>query len=551
MNGSVVQGWPIYTGGIMFSSPVVGDINNDGNHEIVVGLMYASDIYPDERYGGLYAFDRNGNILPGWPVEKGFEFWSIPSLADFDNDGDLEIAIDELGGKTFLFHHDGTLVAGWPQHTSWSSYYSSIIGDVNGDDSLNILTTAGGIYSCPYNCGGVYAWNDDGTLIEGFPKVTEVDAQAPATIADIDNDGKIELIASSNWDFDIVNGKEKHKGSIYVWDLDAPYDQLTMHWPMFMHDPQHTGLYTPPGEEICDGLDNDWDGETDEGLKKDGGWSSWSCGGWSSCSKSCGGGTQTQSCTRSCNNPYPTCGGSACSGSPTKTESKDCNTDTCGGNGGGGDSGGGGGGDACFSGDMNVLLENGIQKKMSDLKIGEKVLTFNPDGSTKYVEVYAFLDHAPDKITKFLILETNHGELELTPDHLVFTKKAGVVYGARAMDLKKGDILLKVLDDTLVEATILDIKEITKTGAFTPTTRGSGTIAVNGFLASTYAATHLKGIYIPHSFVNILFKPLSEFAQINDENITPQEGIHWYAEWLKEVFCPNLLQGSHQCSNLK
>ncbi|MAG50407.1 hypothetical protein CL621_02065 [archaeon] len=214
-------------------------------------------------------------------------------------------------------------------------------------------------------------------------------------------------------------------------------------------------------------------------------------------------------------------------------------------------SGGGGGGGSCFSGDMNVLLENGIQKKMSDLKIGEKVLTFNPDGSTEYVEVYAFLDHAPNKIINYLVLETNHGELELTPDHLVFTKKAGVVYGARAMDLKVGGILLKVLDDTIVEATVLNIKEITKTGAYGPATRGSGTIAVNGFLASIYAASHPKGIYVPHSFINILFKPLSELTKVNDENITPQEGIHWYAEWLKEVFCPILPPGSHQCSNLK
>ena len=47
-----------------------------------------------------------------------------------------------------------------------------------------------------------------------------------------------------------------------------------------------------------------------------GGWSS-----WGSCSKSCGSGSQTRTCT----NPRPAYGGSQCSGSPFKT----CNTEAC------------------------------------------------------------------------------------------------------------------------------------------------------------------------------------------------------------------------------
>jgi hypothetical protein len=243
INGSEVPGWPKYTDGVIFSSPAVGDINNDKYFEIVVGLEYAGSA-PDYRYGGVYAFDKNGNVLPGWPFEKGWNFASSPSLADFDNDGDLEIATSRLGFFTYVIHHNGTLATGWPQQTTWNDYYSTIIGDINNDDIPDIVTTAGnGFYPNIYHYGGVYAWNYNGTPIPGFPKVTEVDAQAPATIADIDRDGKVEIIASSDWDYDWETGQDKFRGSLYVWEVDTAYHQVTMEWPTFHHDPQRTGRY--------------------------------------------------------------------------------------------------------------------------------------------------------------------------------------------------------------------------------------------------------------------------------------------------------------------
>ncbi|MBA7626508.1 hypothetical protein ES703_33959 [subsurface metagenome] len=48
----------------------------------------------------------------------------------------------------------------------------------------------------------------------------------------------------------------------------------------------------------------------------DGGWSS-----WGACSVSCGGGTQTRTCT----NPIPSCGGAECVGD----SSQSCNTQAC------------------------------------------------------------------------------------------------------------------------------------------------------------------------------------------------------------------------------
>jgi hypothetical protein len=243
IDGTVLPGWPKYTDGIIFSSPATGDINYDGQCEIIVGLMFAGNA-PDYRYGGLYVYDANGNVLPGFPFEKGWNFWSAPGLADFDKDGDLEIACSRLGFYSYVIHHDGTLATGWPQQTTWNDYYSSIIGDITNDGVPDILCTAGdAFYPNTQNHGGVYAWKYDGTPILGFPKGTENDAQAPATIADMDNDGVVEIIASSNWDYDWVTSTDKYRGSLYVWEVDNNYNQSTMEWPTFHHDLQRSGMY--------------------------------------------------------------------------------------------------------------------------------------------------------------------------------------------------------------------------------------------------------------------------------------------------------------------
>jgi hypothetical protein len=93
--------------------------------------------------------------------------------------------------------------------------------------------------------------------------------------------------------------------------------------------------------ETCNGKDDDCDDLIDEEanlcpagwecqngqcvedcVPVNGGWTDWSCG---SCSVDCGGGTM--SCSRSCANPVPSCGGLPCSGSNVKNEA--CNPQSC------------------------------------------------------------------------------------------------------------------------------------------------------------------------------------------------------------------------------
>jgi len=238
-DGAVLPGWPVTTRGYSFSSPTVGDIDGDGEEDVIVGLMYW---FGEPNEYAVHAYDRTGSFLEGWPQLKGREVWSNPILGDCDEDGAIDIVVSDTAKKTYLFAGDGTLMDGWPQEMCWVDWYSPVIGDITGDGQPDVITTNN------LNSGlcSVYAWTHEGALIDGFPKVTGAVVDAPAALADLDDDGTVELIATS-MSRQVSGGPWLDQGCIYVWDMDVPYDGSTMHWPMFQHDGQRTGRYVMPG----------------------------------------------------------------------------------------------------------------------------------------------------------------------------------------------------------------------------------------------------------------------------------------------------------------
>lgn len=225
IDGSMVDGWPKTVDDNIWSSPSIGDINNDGYFEIAIG----TDV-------GMYVFNKNGIVLPGWPLVKGSSVWTSPALADIDNDGYLEISFSKTGGvgHTYLADYSGNVLPGWPQKTPWVDIYSTNIADVNNDNSLDIITVVD---------SNIYAWGSDGAPLNGFPKIIESSffGNNGVSVSDIDNDGKLELIASSNCDYNEQTGMTKHRGTVYVWDLKSGYNAKSMPWPTFQHDEQRTG----------------------------------------------------------------------------------------------------------------------------------------------------------------------------------------------------------------------------------------------------------------------------------------------------------------------
>ena len=235
-DGSLFNGFPIDLDGFVFFSPIIADVNNDSFNEIIVSI---TSFNPDNKSSGVFIFDRFGKVLSGWPKMTDTVVAFSPSIIDVNNDGYLEILVQDLKEDTagiYLFDHNGKLRDGWPVKGAFISR-NVLSGDVNGDNIPDVIAASP---------DRIYAWNNDGSLIDGFPKSTEESIDASLTIDDLNNDGKIELIGSSNENIDSRTWERKNRGSIYVWDLNSNYNKKTIYWPMFLYDSSHTGNY--PGQ---------------------------------------------------------------------------------------------------------------------------------------------------------------------------------------------------------------------------------------------------------------------------------------------------------------
>ncbi len=230
-DGDTLDGFPILIDEVIWSSPAVGDINNDGHLEIVMGT--------GTFWGGeprVYAYNRKGKALSGWPVKTGKSCQGSPALADFDGDKSLEVVIGCEDKKLYAWHSNGKAVSGWRGGVEPNLFDDSALGirssplvvDYDGDGQLEIFVG--------YRNLIVIVGTD------GVQKNIRLDVQGmyvgtPA-IADIDGDGMLEVVA----------GNYKHTDSIarlYAWKL-GPSTFNGMPWPQFHRDAQNTGFYSMP-----------------------------------------------------------------------------------------------------------------------------------------------------------------------------------------------------------------------------------------------------------------------------------------------------------------
>ncbi|MCJ7630789.1 PQQ-binding-like beta-propeller repeat protein, partial [Candidatus Bathyarchaeota archaeon] len=198
--------WIYQTGGSIISTPAIGDVDNDGCLEVMIG---SAD-------GNIYCLNGRTGLLE-WKYTTGGKVDASPALADFELDGDLEVVIGSADGKVYFIDGDenGNGIIDASEVTFFSTegavYSSAALGDVDNDGNIEVIVGSSDfkVYSFDYN-------PTTNTVALNWFRATGGPVVSSPALAD--------------------------RTSVGVYDKD---------WPMFRNNPERTGFYGPaPSGEL-------------------------------------------------------------------------------------------------------------------------------------------------------------------------------------------------------------------------------------------------------------------------------------------------------------
>lgn len=193
------------------SSPVLADIDNDGQLEIILGLVYG----PNYQFGGVGALETNGSWVAGDWAPHGFLGVTTlpPAVGDVDGDGQLEVVVATSQPALHIYQADGFES---PAAISLSGDPRGLaLADFDGDQDVEIVV------SLSAATDSLRVYKGDGTRYPGFPTINSPASSGPS-IGDVDNDGQLEIVVGTN------------NRQLHVYNLDGTE---ATGWPKTFPDP--------------------------------------------------------------------------------------------------------------------------------------------------------------------------------------------------------------------------------------------------------------------------------------------------------------------------
>jgi hypothetical protein len=201
-------------GDTVWSSPALYDIDGDGKKEIFIGGDASG--YQGCSGGWLRALKVfAGQVSEMWRICRNEIFQSSPTIGDIDNDGRADIVIGtgtfyhrSDTTKVFAFHaDDGSLLSGWPVDLNNGPIMGSpALGDVTGDGVTDVVIASG---ACGSSCTGtVWALRGNGSVIwSNQPTANDEIISTPALV-DLNADGVNDVVLAKSITIRFYKGQD-------------------------------------------------------------------------------------------------------------------------------------------------------------------------------------------------------------------------------------------------------------------------------------------------------------------------------------------------------
>jgi hypothetical protein len=154
-NGVFFSGWPQVVDNLVYCGPALANLDGDGKLDVVVGTFRRAGV----ESASVYVFSDNGVVRPGWPKRVKGDFNGTPVVGDMDGDGQADIVAGSTDGRIYAWHKDGTSVKGWPRNFVYEFYSTPAICDLDKDGRVDLVVSGndGRVHafdiSTPYNKG--------------------------------------------------------------------------------------------------------------------------------------------------------------------------------------------------------------------------------------------------------------------------------------------------------------------------------------------------------------------------------------------------------------
>lgn len=212
------------------SPPTIADFDDDGKPEILHGEM-----------GGYVICINAENGTMDWEIPVDTKSWiqTAPSILDIGNDGDLDFVVatwnasNKNDNKVYAYKAKNQQLL-WTHALTDVVYHGSAIGDLDNDGHKEIII---GSYNDTLYCLN----STNGTVKWKYSLGNYFYVGGPAQIADLNNDGKCEVVFTAwyavvalTWDgklfwrYDIPNYKQSFRGAAIADITNDAYPDVVL-----------------------------------------------------------------------------------------------------------------------------------------------------------------------------------------------------------------------------------------------------------------------------------------------------------------------------------